>query len=243
MKNLNKRSVMRPATCCAIMSTVFFIAACAALPVATGKKAGVSLLLTGQDIPPRTGQVLVVTDESFLFFTRTRMYFLEQSGGGWVQIMEPIDALIGRNGLAAPGEKREGDGKTPSGLFRLGTAFGYTEKIDTKMPYRQALADDIWVDDPAAPDYNRWVKKQLSEASSYEVLRRDDHLYRLAIVIEYNTDPVIKGYGSAIFLHLWAGPHEPTAGCVAVSKENMLKLLSRLDPERKPVMIINPDHK
>ena len=240
MNNLNKQPVTMYASFFAAIAATFFFTACAHLPPAPGKVA-TSLLSSCKNIPPESGQVLLVTEKSFLFLSSISVHFLEKTNGEWTQTMEPLSAVIGKNGFAAPGEKREGDGKTPSGLFRLGTAFGYPEKVNTKMTYRQALDDDIWIDDPDAADYNRWVKKEQTKANSYEILKRDDPLYEYAIVIEYNTDPVIKGHGSAIFLHIRAASGEPTAGCVAVTEENMLRLLSRLDPEKKPVILINPD--
>jgi L,D-peptidoglycan transpeptidase YkuD (ErfK/YbiS/YcfS/YnhG family) len=105
------------------------------------------------------------------------------------------------------------------------------------MPYRQALADDIWVDDPQADDYNQWTKIQETKAASYEMMRREDDQYKYCIVIEYNTDPVIKGNGSAIFLHIRKGEGIPTAGCVAVSEEDIIKILRWLDPAATPLMI------
>ncbi|MCG6533959.1 MAG: L,D-transpeptidase family protein [Syntrophales bacterium LBB04] len=125
-------------------------------------------------------------------------------------------------------------------LYRLDTP-GY-ESINTKMPYRQALADDLWVDDPEAPDYNQWVKQSETSAASYEKMKRDDDQYKYGIVIEYNTDPVIKGHGSAIFFHVWKGESSTTAGCVAVSEEDIRKILNWLDPAAKPVIPINPDN-
>jgi L,D-peptidoglycan transpeptidase YkuD (ErfK/YbiS/YcfS/YnhG family) len=69
-------------------------------------------------------------------------------------------------------------------------------------------------------------------------MKRDDNLYKYGIVIEYNTSPVIKGNGSAIFLHIWKGESVPTAGCVAVSEENILKILQWLDPAASPLIIM-----
>jgi L,D-peptidoglycan transpeptidase YkuD (ErfK/YbiS/YcfS/YnhG family) len=109
------------------------------------------------------------------------------------------------------------------------------------MPYRQALADDLWIDDPNAPDYNTWVKQGQTRANSYEKMRRDDNLYQYGIVIAYNTHPVIKNHGSAIFFHVWAGDESTTAGCVAVSEEDILKILAWLNPEANPVILINPE--
>lgn len=186
-------------------------------------------------------QVLLVKEERFLFWTSWGLYALEKQNGAWKEVFEPTPAVIGRNGFAPPGEKREGDGRTPSGLYRMKTAFGYAESVVTRMPYRQALADDLWVDDPEAPDYNRWVKLQETKATSYEKMRRDDDQYKYGLVIEYNTAPVMPGRGSAIFLHIWKKPGWPTAGCVAVSEDNLLKILGWLRPEANPVIWMNPD--
>jgi L,D-peptidoglycan transpeptidase YkuD (ErfK/YbiS/YcfS/YnhG family) len=69
-------------------------------------------------------------------------------------------------------------------------------------------------------------------------MRRDDNLYKYGIVIEYNTDPIIKGNGSAIFLHIWKGEGLPTVGCVAVSEEDIIKIMGWLDPAASPLIII-----
>ena len=189
----------------------------------------------------RTGQLLVVVNESCMLWDNQMLYTLEKREGIWRQVFGPMKAVVGKNGFAPPGEKREGDGLTPSGSFKLGPVFGYAPQANTRMPYRQALSDDLWVDDPKAPDYNRWVKQSETHASSYEKMRRDDDQYKLGVVIEYNTDPVIPGYGSAIFLHLWNNPRTPTAGCVAVSEEDLVKILEWLDPAAHPMVMINPD--
>ena len=150
----------------------------------------------------------------------------------------PMDAVIGENGFARPGEKREGDGRTPSGIFSLKRTFGYDKTVNTKMPFRQAAEEDLWVDDPNAPDYNQWVKQGETGAGSYEKMKREDDQYKYGIVIEYNTEPVIKGYGSAIFFHVWEEKSHSTAGCVAVSEENMIKILEWLDPNAFPLIIM-----
>ena len=184
-----------------------------------------------------SSQILLVKDDSFLIFIRSKLYLMEKSGDSWKMAFEPFNAVIGRNGFATLGEKREGDGKTPSGIYPLKLTFGYDEYVKTKMPYSQALSDDIWVDDVNADDYNRWAKKSETHSSSYELMKRGDNLYKYGIVIEYNTNPVIKGNGSAIFLHIWKCEGIPTAGCVAVSEENILKILEWLDPAASPLII------
>jgi L,D-peptidoglycan transpeptidase YkuD (ErfK/YbiS/YcfS/YnhG family) len=185
-----------------------------------------------------SAQIILVVDNSSFFFTRITLYAMEKRGDKWQMAFEPLDAVIGKNGFAPAGEKKEGDGKTPSGIYPLRMTFGYDATIGTKMPYRKALADDIWVDDPNADDYNRWVKKTETRAASYERMRRDDDLYKYGIVIDYNTSPIIKGNGSAIFLHIWKAEGIPTAGCVAVSEEDIIKILGWLDPAASPLIIM-----
>jgi len=185
----------------------------------------------------KSTQIILVVDDSSFFFTRTTLYAMEKRGDNWQMTFEPLNAVIGKNGFAPAGEKREGDGKTPSGIYPLKMTFGYGANITTKMPYRQALADDIWVDDPQADDYNQWTKIQETKAASYEMMKREDDQYKYGIVIEYNTDRVIKGNGSAIFLHIWKGEGIPTAGCVALSEEDIIKILDWLDPAASPLII------
>jgi L,D-peptidoglycan transpeptidase YkuD (ErfK/YbiS/YcfS/YnhG family) len=188
-----------------------------------------------------SSQVLLVTNNCPLFFA-VKIYALEKQGGKWKIVLESFNGVIGKNGFAKPEEKREGDGKTPSGIFALNMTFGYNESIQTKMPYRQSLTNDLWIDDVNAGDYNRWVKKEDTRALSYEKMKRDDNLYKYGIIIEYNTSPVIKGHGSAIFLHVWRGDNTATAGCVAVSEEDIIRILDWLDPKAKPLIIMGTDN-
>ena len=220
-----------------ILLALLSMSSCFLIPAA--HKFDTAAFLKSQSIKiDKSTQIILVVDNSSFFFTRTKLYAMEKLGDKWQMAFEPFNAVIGRNGFAAAGEKREGDGKTPSGIYPLKMTFGYNESIKTKMPYRQALDDDLWVDDPHADDYNRWVKKTETRAASFERMRRDDNLYKYGIVIEYNTSPVIKGNGSAIFLHIWKGESVPTAGCVAVSEENILKILQWLDPAASPLIIM-----
>ncbi|OGX39807.1 MAG: hypothetical protein A3G91_02220 [Omnitrophica WOR_2 bacterium RIFCSPLOWO2_12_FULL_50_9] len=149
-----------------------------------------------------------------------------------------MQAVIGKNGLAPEGEKREGDGRTPSGVFALRRAFGYDETVETGLIYRRVTERDFWIDDPASAQYNQWVAGDVP-AVSHEALRRGDDLYKYAVVIEYNTDPVVPGLGSAIFMHVWRGAGQPTAGCVAMAEADLLRFLRWLDIRRNPVIIFS----
>jgi L,D-peptidoglycan transpeptidase YkuD (ErfK/YbiS/YcfS/YnhG family) len=188
-----------------------------------------------------SSQALVVTNDR-PSSSIVNIYALEKKDNKWEKVGDAIDGVIGKNGFANPGEKREGDGKSPSGIFPLRMAFGYDKFIHTKLPYRQTLPDDLWIDDVNATDYNRWVKKGDTKAVSYEKMKRDDNLYKYGIVIEYNTDPVIKGHGSAIFLHVWGGKNIATEGCVAVSEDNIVRILDWLDPQALPLIIMGTEN-
>jgi L,D-peptidoglycan transpeptidase YkuD (ErfK/YbiS/YcfS/YnhG family) len=219
-----------------ILLALLSVSACVFVP-AIFKLDMKTFLASQENKIDKSTQLLLVIDNSSFFSTKTNIYTMEKRGDKWQMAFEPLDAVIGKNGFAPAGEKREGDGKTPSGIYPLKMTFGYDEAIKTKMPYRQALDDDLWVDDPHADDYNRWVKKTETRAASFERMRRDDNLYKYGIVIEYNTSPVIKGNGSAIFLHIWKGESVLTAGCVAVSEEDIIKILDWLDPAASPLII------
>jgi L,D-peptidoglycan transpeptidase YkuD (ErfK/YbiS/YcfS/YnhG family) len=224
-----------------VLLVLISLTACVFFPVAS-KFDMKTFLAPYENKINKSNQILLVIDNSSLFSNERKVYALEKKGDDWKMAFEPFNAVIGKNGFAPTGKKREGDGKTPSGIFTLQMTFGYEKSIKTNMPYRQALLDDIWVDDTNADDYNRWVKKLETRAASYERMRRDDNLYKYGIIIEYNTNPVIRGYGSAIFFHVWRGENIKTAGCVAVSEQDIVKILAWLDPQALPVIIMGVKH-
>jgi L,D-peptidoglycan transpeptidase YkuD (ErfK/YbiS/YcfS/YnhG family) len=194
-----------------------------------------------QRLGPDVKQAIVVHGHGPNDLTATlSVWQRREEGNQWQNILPEINAVVGRNGIAPLGEKREGDGRTPSGIFSLQRAFGYGREVKTGLSYQQVTENDLWIDDVASPQYNQWVKAP-SEAQSFERLKRDDDLYKYGIVVEYNTNPVVPGKGSAIFIHVWRGPQQPTAGCVALSEENILKLLDWLGVVNQPVIIVNKE--
>jgi L,D-peptidoglycan transpeptidase YkuD (ErfK/YbiS/YcfS/YnhG family) len=139
---------------------------------------------------------------------------------------------LGRTGPVVA--KREGDGGTPVGTFRTLGAFYRPDRLPrppTALPLRPLRPDDGWCDDPGSRSYNQWVS--LPFAGSHERLWRDDHLYDVVIVLDYNLQYPRRGAGSAIFLHQARPGLPPTEGCVAVSPEAMRRLLFRIGPETR----------
>jgi hypothetical protein len=129
--------------------------------------------------------------------------------------------------------KREGDRRSPAGVFSLGTVYGYAATASAlRLPYRQATADTRCVDDPGSAHYNQIVS--IAETGerwrSAELMRRHDDLYELALEIEHNRSPVRAGHGSCIFAHVWAGPDVAVTGCTGFAKPDLRRLLEWLKP-------------
>jgi L,D-peptidoglycan transpeptidase YkuD (ErfK/YbiS/YcfS/YnhG family) len=184
------------------------------------------------------GQLIVVFNETPESNSAT-LVALEKKNNKWQIVGHPVSAGIGRKGFASTGAKREGDNLSPSGLFRLGSLFCYEKEVRTRMPFIQTTADDKWIDDPNSPDYNRHVRGTTT-ASTYEKLKIRSDEYKYCMVIEYNMHPVIKGKGSAIFLHLSESTQlvNPSSGCVVITEQDMKRLLDWMNPELKPSIIM-----
>lgn len=161
----------------------------------------------------------------------------EKQGESWREVAPAIPANAGRNGIAPYGGKREGDGRSPSGVYPLGTAFGYRRDLDIAWPFLVVGKDHCWISDPQHPDYNRMTDR-IPSTDDFEYLRREDDAYKYAVVVEYNTHPVEKYRGSAIFFHIEKGFDQGSAGCITVAEASIVEVLRWLDPERMPCMLI-----
>ncbi len=182
-------------------------------------------------------QLLVVFNETAERNLAT-LVAMEKKGSQWHVASAPMQAGIGRKGFAAPNAKREGDNQSPTGFFRLGKMFCYEKEVDTKMPFIQSTPEDKWIDDPNSPDYNRYIRGT-TNAKSYEKLLLNGNDYRYCMVIEYNTHPVVKSNGSAIFLHLSEGKTiNSSSGCVVLLQKDMEQLIKWMNPELKPSILM-----
>lgn len=136
---------------------------------------------------------------------------------------------VGRAGLIPAADKREGDGKTPGGRFPFRRVFYRPDRGRPPVSGLTVIAlkeDDGWCDDPADPAYNRPVR--LPYPASAERMWREDGLYDIVVVIGHNDDPSVPGMGSAIFVHCATEDYAPTAGCVALAKEELRALVYTL---------------
>ena len=129
---------------------------------------------------------------------------------------------------------KEGDGITPKGVFKITKIYYRADKIKvikTNIKKIRITKNMGWCDDPASRFYNRQVK--LPSKFSHEKLYRNDDLYDLIAVLNYNTDPVIKNKGSAIFMHVSESSYKKTEGCIALKKDDLIKILMQIKKNTK----------
>ncbi|MGM0876439.1 MAG: L,D-transpeptidase family protein [Bacillota bacterium] len=181
-------------------------------------------------------QMLVVESNATSSIYATLSLY-EKTGDTWRKTLT-TSAVLGKNGSSS--HKREGDGKTPIGLFPLRSAFGTnTKPANVDYPYIKTTSNDYWIDDSSSSDYNKWVTYKGAPSSkwdSYEKLT--NYMYRYAIIIGYNDQPIVKGKGSAIFLHVWRRSTSPTLGCIAISESKLVQVLKELKEEKNPHILI-----
>jgi len=146
-----------------------------------------------------------------------------------------LPVALGRTGIKA--NKREGDGATPRGSFRLKRLWWRADRHPrprTLLPTRRIRPNDGWCEDPRDRHYNQPIKLPLG--SNADCLARTDNLYDFIIEIDHNTLPRIAGRGSAVFIHAARPEFAPTAGCVALDIVALRRLLSRVGP-RTSIMV------
>jgi len=218
---------------------------------------GLVLLLAALSPVPAESRQVVLSLSAGWDQTRALLqaYGRPSSDAPWTAVGAPFEASLGRAGLAwgrglhPPGlagpEKREGDGRSPAGVFdlRLATGYAAVAPAGTRLPYRPASATLRCVDDPRSLRYNQFADQATAKKdwSSAEDMRRKDDLYRLVVWVGHNDAPVVPGGGSCIFLHLRAGPDSTTSGCTAFEVDPMERLLRWLDPRARPVLVQLPE--
>ena len=138
-------------------------------------------------------------------------------------------------GKAGIGEKiKEGDNLTPKGIFKITKIYYRADRIKyikTNIRKIKIKKDMGWCDDPKSKFYNMQIK--LPNKYSYEKLYRNDNLYDLIAVLNYNTRPILKNKGSAIFIHISNNSYKKTAGCIALKKKNLIYILSKIKKNTK----------
>lgn len=203
-------------------------------------------------IPSESSQLLVVTTDNWSTRHGSLQRY-EKQNKKWTQVGEPIDIILGRNGLgwgkglhATPKDatiiKREGDGKAPAGLFTLGHAFGYDETdFNMNFPYEVYKTTDHCVDDSNSKWYNTIVDstKVAKDYKSFEHMKMQNHLYKYGITVNHNPEQIPMS-GSCIFMHLKNKTGKGTAGCTAMKEDKIVSILKWLKEEKKPLLLQLP---
>ena len=140
----------------------------------------------------------------------------------------------GKAGFVSYNKGREGDSKTPLGTYYLRFGLYRADKLPSTPPqnptnplsFRSIRPDDGWCDDPQNPAYNRFIKRPFP--ASHEALWRNDGAYDIILVMSHNDSPPISDLGSAVFFHIAQPDDRQTLGCVALSPEDMVSILPKL---------------
>jgi len=198
-----------------------------------------------------TSQLIVVNTASWNKI-EGKMSVYEYDGNYWQPVFTEIPIVTGRSGMGwgkglhkqelNKGKlKMEGDGNSPAGIFQLSGLFGY-EDIASKMNSLKVDNKTFCVDDSKSAYYNKIVKLDTvkKDWNSAETMRMKSDVYKFGILVDYNVKPAIPNMGSCIFMHIWGGRTEPTAGCTAMKESDILKLIGFLDKKKNPILVQVP---
>ncbi|MDH4161028.1 MAG: L,D-transpeptidase family protein [Actinomycetota bacterium] len=240
------------------------LAAAAALVAAvTTALVAVPALAGGAPLPERlphvgdSRQVIVATASGWSTSHARLQAWQKGADGSWRRVLDPVPARIGWNGFALEANRRQGSGETPAGTFRLLRGFGTERPAGVDLRYRVIDGNDWWPYDPKDPKTYNVFQFRRSEQSRWRPSWAEDldsyrKQYRYAVVLDYNlphgirsvngqrvaAEPADTAMGGGIFLHV--RDDGPTAGCVAVRRADMRRLLRWLEPSDQPVIVMGP---
>jgi len=204
----------------------------------------------------KSQQIVVVTTKNWDTVTgKAELFEKKTPYADWTAVGEKFPVVVGRSGLAiddtqtwrSSGKKikREGDGNAPAGMFPLVSAFGVSTKpAVVALPYVKLDQYTECVDDVKSSFYNRIVNRvQVGnfDWKSSEKMLTVMPQYELGVFVAYNSFPARKGNGSCIFLHIWKDAATGTAGCTAMERRNLERLVAWLNPEKYPYLVQMPE--
>jgi len=185
------------------------------------------------------------------------LYLYEKKGSQWVPVSGPHKVRLGKNGSAwglgihpnprGAKLKREGDRRTPAGIFHIGGAWGYPKAIKRhpRLAYRQVTSRDLWVEDSTSRYYNQHLVLNHEPRAAWEKkaqMKQGDYAHALKLFVAHNPPPKAKpNAGSAVFFHIWrGGGSKATFGCTTMPKEKLENMIAWINPEKRPIYIVLP---
>ncbi|MCW3840638.1 hypothetical protein ONA70_11065 [Micromonospora yasonensis] len=194
-------------------------------------------------LPPATQQVIIVTAASdTTSFATLETY--AKIRGRWAAVSAPLPARIGSKYFSD--NHVEGVPTTPTGVYAIGpTMYGIAPNPGVRYPYHQLVTNDWWNENPKSPAYNTFQHTATNPGGASEALWLEKPAYTHFAVITYNMPPnvatPVAGAGSGIFLHEFSTtPSGPTAGCVSLSHDHLVGVLTWLKPEANPRIVMCP---
>lgn len=209
-----------------------------ALLVAVTAVLAVSLAPAASAAPPqRPDQVITVSVKSSTATTGV-LEAWERRGEEFTRVRGPVPVYVGEDGVGLASERRS---RTPRGVFALTESFGLARDPGTALPYTRVGLSHWWVSDVKSTHYNTMRVCSPGASCGFRQSRSEQlgaiGVYRYAIVMDYNRDPVVPGRGSAFFLHVSEG--KPTQGCISMNTSDLKWLLRWLEPSDEPVISVN----
>jgi len=147
-----------------------------------------------------------------------------------------VKCSVGKRGIGL--KKREGDQITPKGKFKIKYVLYRKDRVPnlkTKLSKLAIRKNMGWCDDPKSKSYNKLV--MLPFKYNAEKLYKNDNTYDIVLVLDFNLNPIRKNKGSAIFIHVAKKNYKKTAGCIAINKNHLKKIVKKIN--KKTVVKIN----
>jgi L,D-peptidoglycan transpeptidase YkuD (ErfK/YbiS/YcfS/YnhG family) len=189
--------------------------------------------------PQPAGSQLITVEAASTKTTYATLRTWRRTRGCWVAVGAPYPVRVGHNGIRK--NRREGDGTTPIGTFRIGRVmYGNEPDPGVEFRYVRLRCGDWWNEDPSSPTYNTLRRLRCGQPPPFRVasagMWEDRTAYPYLAVVEFNMHPVVPGRGSGIFLHAQTG--RPTNGCISLRRTDLVRVLRWLSPQAAPRIAI-----
>lgn len=223
----------------------FIILLCCALLLSIGSLAQST---SDRALIAKAEKLIVVTTPDWNSVTGQLTRY-QKSHGKWKQLGAPVPIVVGKNGMAwdpsfttgGASVKREGDGRSPAGVYSISETFGFGPSLGSEKNYLMLTPATECVDDVNSSHYAHIVSNEqvAKDWNSSEHMRSIEN-YRFGAIVPYNMSNTKTGAGSCIFLHIWSGPGKGTAGCTAMPEQNIKDIVSWIQSKGSTVLVQMP---